>query len=187
MTPAQLQNVFEWFTTAELLLGRLVIFALYLIGLWTLGRGIFFPACPLPSSPGGLKMTRILLLVLTLCLLNISADAIAKDKKPIEWKTGTLLDARTERGRRTVPINGQYQQLRDDQSYYVIDDGEKYTYLVRRSMTSRRDRPLEVTINGPIKFAVDDHDILLLDEKGKQHRLAIEQKALRQVDPESRK
>lgn len=37
-----LARIFDWFTTAELLLARLVIFALFLIGLWTVfqwGRG----------------------------------------------------------------------------------------------------------------------------------------------------
>lgn len=35
MTLTQLQAVFEWFTTIELLLARVVMFALFLIGLWT--------------------------------------------------------------------------------------------------------------------------------------------------------
>lgn len=120
--------------------------------------------------------------VVLLLMMAVSASA-KKDKKPLEWKTGTLLDAATERGTRHVPINGSLQELRNDQSYYVIDDGEKYTYLVRRSMTSRWDHALRVTINAPVKFAVDGHDILLIDDEGKQHRLAIEQRAIRRVEP----
>jgi hypothetical protein len=37
-----LARIFEWFTTAELLLARLVMFAVFLVGLWTVfrwGRG----------------------------------------------------------------------------------------------------------------------------------------------------
>lgn len=35
MTLKTLTKIFEWFTTTELILARLVIFALFLIGLWT--------------------------------------------------------------------------------------------------------------------------------------------------------
>jgi hypothetical protein len=112
---------------------------------------------------------------LALLLLLLPALAYAKDKKPIEWHTGTLLDSSTERGTRVVDGNG----LRNDQAYYQIDDGERYVYIVRRSMTSKWDKPIPLTINAPIKFALDGDDMLILDEKGKQHRLAIEKKILK--------
>jgi hypothetical protein len=36
MTPPKLRRVFEWFTTAELLLARMIIFLIFLFGLWQL-------------------------------------------------------------------------------------------------------------------------------------------------------
>jgi hypothetical protein len=36
-----------------------------------------------------------------------------------------------------------------------------------------------LTIKGSVKFASDDQDLLLIDEKGKEHQFAIEKKALR--------
>ena len=36
MTPAKLRRIFEWFTTAELLLARIVIFLIFIFGLWQL-------------------------------------------------------------------------------------------------------------------------------------------------------
>ena len=114
-----------------------------------------------------------------LLLALLSVLCFAKDKKPLEWKTGILLDSGTERGKRHVPIDGEIHEFRNDQAYYLIDDGEKYVYLVRRSMTSRGDKPIPLTVNAPIKFAIDGSDLLLLDEKGKQHRLAIEKKTLK--------
>lgn len=35
MSPELMHKIFEWFTTAEMLLARFVVFALFLIGLWT--------------------------------------------------------------------------------------------------------------------------------------------------------
>jgi hypothetical protein len=35
MNPQSLLKIFEWFTTAEMLLARFVVFVLFLIGLWT--------------------------------------------------------------------------------------------------------------------------------------------------------
>ncbi len=101
------------------------------------------------------------------------AHLFAKDKPAVEWRTGMLVDSTLERGSRG-------ENLRNDHNYYEIDDGQKYVYVVSRSMTMRRDKPLLLTVNAPIKFALDGDDhMLLLDEKGQQHRLLIQKKALR--------
>jgi hypothetical protein len=105
--------------------------------------------------------------------------AQGKDKKPIEWHTGTLLDSTTQRGTRLVADKDGAYEARRDNSFYEIDDGEKYVYVVRRSMTARWDKPIRLTINGPVQFALAGDDMLLLDEKGKQHRLAIEKRILK--------
>lgn len=36
MTPQKLRRVFEWFTAAELLFARAIIFVIFLFGLWQL-------------------------------------------------------------------------------------------------------------------------------------------------------
>lgn len=118
-------------------------------------------------------------LLLALCSTFLLFAAHAKDKKPIEWHTGTLLDSTTERGTRLIANKDRAYEVRRDNSFYEIDDGEKYIYVVRRSMTSRRDKPIRLTVNGPVRFALAGDDILLLDENGKQHRLAIEKKILK--------
>lgn len=123
-------------------------------------------------------MKKSLLLIAALAAL-LQTSVVAKDKKPIDWHTGTLLDSATERGSKIVGDKDGITELRRDNAYYQIDDGEKYVYVVRRSMTNRRDKPLPLTVNGPVQFALDGNDLLLLDEKGKQHRLAIEKKILK--------
>ena len=83
-----------------------------------------------------------------------------------------MLDIQEEQGVRHVPVNGTIVEKRHDQTYYTIDS-EKYIYVARRSMTSRGDRAVPLTIKGSVKFAIDDQDLLLIDEKGKEHRFAI--------------
>lgn len=45
--------------------------------------------------------------------------------------------------------------------------------------TNRHDKALNVTINGPVKFAVVGMDLYLVDDVGKVHKLAIATKTLK--------
>ncbi len=38
--PRMLLRIFEWFATGELILARLVMFVLFLVGLWTVVKGL---------------------------------------------------------------------------------------------------------------------------------------------------
>jgi len=68
--------------------------------------------------------------------------------------------------------------LRNDVTLYTIDDG-KYVWVVSRRMRKKHDKPLNVTINAPIKFAVENEDCYLLDDQGKEHKLVVEKKTLK--------
>jgi len=70
----------------------------------------------------------------------------AKDKVRA-WQDGILLDSSTDRGTRVVPTGNGEISARDDVTYYRIDDG-KIVYVVARTLRSRRDKALDVTING---------------------------------------
>ena len=63
-------------------------------------------------------------------------------------------------------------------TYYEIDAGE-IVYLVKQSLTHRRDKQLKLTVNAPVKFAIVKNDFYLLDEDGKQQKLSIEKKTLK--------
>ena len=121
-------------------------------------------------------------------LLNIafvfvvfSAVSVAKDRA---WKTGTLVNAETQSGTRTVGIpptiitGPKIETLRNDVTFYTIDDG-KYVWVVSRHMTKKDDKPLNVTINAPVKFAIEKKACYLLDEQGEEHKLAVERKILK--------
>jgi hypothetical protein len=71
---------------------------------------------------------------------------------------------------------------RDDASYYAIDSGDMI-YTIKRTLTSRHDKQLKVTINAPVKFAIEKDDVYLLDEEGKEHKLPLESKRLKGKPP----
>jgi hypothetical protein len=124
-------------------------------------------------------MRRLQYGVLFLCVF--SAVSVAKDRA---WKTGTLVNAETQSGTRTVGIpptiitGPKITTLRNDVTFYTIDDG-KYVWVVSRHMTKSEDKPLNVTVNAPVKFAIEKKACYLLDEQGEEHRLAVERKILK--------
>jgi len=68
--------------------------------------------------------------------------------------------------------------LRNDVTLYTIDDG-KYLWVVSRHLVKKHDKPLNVTINAPVKFAVEGGDCYLMDDEGKEHKLVVEKKTLK--------
>lgn len=124
-----------------------------------------------------MKHLRLGLLFLVVC----SVTSLAKDHA---WTTGTLVDSETERGTRTVGIPStigsgpMIATLRNDVTLYTIDDG-KYLWVVSRRITKKHDKPLDLTVNAPVKFAIEKSDCYLLDDEGKEHKLVVEKKTLK--------
>src|SRR5579864_795659 len=110
--------------------------------------------------------------------LTVSLLCAAKEKKPIEWITGTLLEVSSERGSRLVDGDS----LRNDVTYYTIDDGQKYIYVLKRTLRRRREKELLVTEKTPIKFAIiSDEEFLVMDDKGETHKLSLQKRSARTV------
>jgi hypothetical protein len=117
-------------------------------------------------------MNRIILVFLAASLL-----CAAKDKKPVEWITGTLLEISSERGNRFV----DGESYRNDVTYYTVDDGQKYIYVLKRTLRRRGDKELVVTERGSVKFAIlNDEEFLLMDDKGEIHKLSLQKRSARQ-------
>jgi len=116
-----------------------------------------------------------------LLLVACSSPFLAKDRA---WTTGTLVNAETERDSSDVGVpptiitGPKIVTLRNDVTYYTIDDG-KYRWVVSRRMTKRDDQPLKVTINTQVKFAIEKKTCYLLDEQGEEHKLMVERKRLK--------
>ena len=113
-------------------------------------------------------------IVLVLFYLSIVPSMHAKSTDR-DWKDGIILDSNTERGTRVVPTGNGEISHRNDVTYYQIDDG-KIVYVVARTLLSRRDSALDVTINGHVQFAIEGATCYLRDSEGKEHKLSIEKK-----------
>lgn len=124
-----------------------------------------------------------IVLVLAMALM---AAATLHAKKELQWQNGRLLDSNTDTGSRLVGINGNLQERRNDRTNYQIET-DQYVYVVSRSLVRRRDKPLDVTINGPVRFAIDGLDVVLKDDKGKEHKLTLEKKILKSANVEESK
>ena len=68
--------------------------------------------------------------------------------------------------------------LRNDVTLYMIDDG-KYLWVVSRRIVKKNEKPFDLTVNAPVKFAIDNGDYYLLDDQGKEHKLTVEKKTLK--------
>ena len=86
--------------------------------------------------------------------------------------------SQTERGTRTVGVDGIIATLPNDVTVYAIDDG-KYLWVVSRRITKKNQKPLDVTVNAPVKFAIQTNDCYLIDDEGKEHKLVVEKKTLK--------
>lgn len=119
------------------------------------------------------KPWKIMLCGLLVCSIA-SLSARAKDKERA-WQDGILLDSTTQTGSRVVGSGGNVSTLRNDLTYYQIDT-PSMTYIVARSLRSKHDKALDITINSHIQFAIEGQTCYLRDEEGKEHTLSVEKK-----------
>ena len=126
-------------------------------------------------------------LVLLACFLTLAIVARADDRN---WQTGTL----TATQRQQVPTGsnsfsttdssvnnkGDYSQntmrtKSDDYDTYqvfTIQSGN-ITYVVREHLFFPWSKPADLVLGKPVRFAVDNNTMYLLDSDGKEHKLSV--------------
>jgi hypothetical protein len=52
-------------------------------------------------------------------------------------------------------------------------EGDKYVYMVREHLKWRWSKAASLTVNGPVKYAVERRKLFLMDEDGKEHEMEI--------------
>lgn len=85
------------------------------------------------------------------------------DSKAPEWQSGEVASMdviRTPLGKKIV-----YRY-----SYTVHANGHAYTF--------DETKKLPLTVNGPVRFAVDGDKVRVLDERGKEHKETVLEKAI---------
>jgi len=64
---------------------------------------------------------------------------------------------------------------------FVIE-GDKYVYLAQEDLRWRWSKAANVTVNGPVKYAVEKRRLYVMDEEAKEHEMEIVKKTLRLPD-----
>jgi hypothetical protein len=147
-----------------------------------------------------LSCRRVLLTALTL-ILGASVIAFAGEKQR-DWQTGKVLDSQRSRyfagtvgssnTTGNVDVSGDSATYRGQTSgsqtavYRVFEtfliEGEQYAYLAQERLRWRWSKPANVTVNGPVKYAVEKRKLFVIDEDGKEHEMEIIKKTLRLAD-----
>jgi hypothetical protein len=61
-----------------------------------------------------------------------------------------------------------------------VIESDSYIYVARERLRWKWSKPADLTINGPIRFAVEKDHIFILDEDGKEHEGRITKKVLKE-------
>jgi hypothetical protein len=127
-------------------------------------------------------------LLVTLCLLGLAFPAGAE--KPRDWQTGKLVDS--ERSREyagssgSVNVNGTpgySERAVYHPTQTVVIEGRDYAYTVVEDNSGPSWHPLpqklaNLTVNAPIKYAVEKQKLYLIDDNGKEHKMEIVKRVL---------
>lgn len=139
---------------------------------------------------------RVLYTSVLVVAVAMATDATAGDKiKNRNWQTGKLLDSERNRylagttGSATTPTlpgsealpkttyGSQRAVYREYQTYTI--QGDRYVYVAQE----RLGQAANLTVNGPVKYAVEKLTLFVVDEDGKEHEMEVIKKILREDAP----
>jgi hypothetical protein len=121
-------------------------------------------------------------------------------EKKRDWQTGKVLDSQRSRyfagtvgnGSTTgsAQANGNYGTYQTNTNtiqtaiYKVYEtfliEGETTAYLAQERLRWKWSKPANLTVNGPVKYAVEKRKLFVIDEDGKEHEMEIVKKGLRE-------
>jgi hypothetical protein len=136
--------------------------------------------------------------MLRCALLLLASIAVFGAAKQRDWQDGKVLDSQRSRyfagtigntssagtvgdGTYSGTSNGTQTAVYRVFETFVIE-GEKYVYLAQERLRWRWSKAANVTVNGPIKYAVEKRNLFVIDEDGKEHEMEIVKKTLRLPD-----
>jgi hypothetical protein len=137
---------------------------------------------------------------LPLALVLTLSGNIHGAEKIRDWQTGKVLDS--ERSRYfagtvgnanttgTAQANGNYGTYQGNTNssqtaiYRVFEtfliEGDTYAYLAQERLRWRWSKPANLTVNGPVKYAVEKRKLFVIDDDGKEHEMEIIKRILKQ-------
>jgi hypothetical protein len=120
---------------------------------------------------GAMKCTALIVAVLCSAFCTV---ALAKDRP---WKSAKLIDITAEKGGAVVvPVAALFGSSPVTRTFYWIQT-ENTIYVLGPVLT--RSRLLNLTLHGPTKVAIDGNSAHILDDDGKDRKIAIAEKIAR--------
>jgi hypothetical protein len=143
---------------------------------------------------------RELSIAAVLTVLSLGATNGRAAEKHHDWQTGKVLDSERSRyfagtvgsgntsGNAQVYGNsGTYQghtNTTETAVYRVFQtflvEGETHAYLAQERLHWRWSKPANLTVNAPVKFAVEKRKLFVIDDDGKEHEMEIIKRVLRE-------
>jgi hypothetical protein len=127
-----------------------------------------------------------------LLMLIVATTGIGAQKQR-DWQKGKVLD--TQRSSYfagtvgnanttgTAQANGNYGTYQGNTNtsqtavYKVYEtfliEGETHAYLAQERVRWRWSKPANLTVNGPVKYAIEKRKLFVIDEDGKEHEMEI--------------
>lgn len=136
-------------------------------------------------------------------LVALLPAMVLSAEKARDWQTGKVLD--TERSRYfagtvgsgnttgTAQTNGNYGTYQGQTNttqaavYRVYQtfaiEGETRVYMAEERLRWKWSKPANLTVNAPVKFAVQKRKLFVIDDDGKEHEMEIIKQVLKQPAP----
>ena len=141
------------------------------------------------------------LFVLTTLLFSLCT--LANAEKLRDWKAGKVLDSERSRyfagtfggsnSSGTISDNGTYSgNTHGSQTavYKVYEtfviEGDTEVYQAQEHIKWRWSKPANLTVNGPVKYAIEKRKLYVIDEDGKEHEMEVVKKTLKTPEPASK-
>lgn len=116
--------------------------------------------------------------------LFLAAAGLAAKVPADAWQSGTLTDSQESWHSRTVGTLNNGNGMLVGREYPIVHytiDTPGHVYEADLALRHRRDKQPSLTVNGPIKFAVVKSDLYIQDEDGKEIKLTLTKKTLKQA------
>src|ERR1035437_10880253 len=151
-------------------------------------------------------MSRFGKLFVGIAVAVVSVNMANAAEKQRDWQTGKVLDSQRSRyfagtvgnanTTGTAQANGNYGTYQGNTNtsqtavYRVYEtfliEGETHAYLAQERLRWRWSKPANLTVNGPVKFAIEKRKLFVIDEDGKEHEMEIVKKVLKLPSDQSK-
>jgi hypothetical protein len=133
-------------------------------------------------------------------LLPLLAPAPAAEKAR-DWQDGKVLDTPNDQAITRGPVgsssttgngqvnNGGYGTYQGQTTsthhavYRVYEtfmiEGKTHVYVAQQRLKWKWSKPAMLTVNGPVKFAVDKRRLFVIDDEGKEYEMSIVKRVLK--------